>query len=417
MSKLKISIIIPVYNSEKHLEDCLNSVINQTLNEIEIICVNDGSTDKSLEILNKYSSKDKRINIINKKNGGAGSARNLGIEKSNGEYILFLDSDDWIDAKTCEYLYLKAKNNQTDLIIFKMLNYDDISQKFYKTDYYDLLQFKEFFTDSVYNLNDFNDKIFYLAVSPVNKLYKKDLIDSIDAKFIEGLIFEDNPFFFNVILNAKRVLLYDEYFYFRRRVKNSVMSFIDEKHFDIIPITNLIISIFKENNFYKIFQKKVLNKKITLIKHEYNKFEGENRLEFFKLLQDDFNTIRKDENLNEEYKNNLIPRNLDFYINSQKTDDYYIFDLLNENSYLISRVKNLENNYENLKIYRDNLKDKNKRLLEKNHDLKDNIIRIKNHHTELKNRNSELKNELEKVYSSKSWKITKPIRIITNKFR
>lgn len=410
MSKLKISIIIPVYNSEKYLEDCLNSAINQTLKEIEIICVNDGSIDKSLEILNQYSSKDKRIITITQKNAGAGSARNLGIEKANGEYILFLDSDDWIYPKTCEYLYSKAQKNQTDLIIFKMINYDNESQKFYKTDYYDIEPLKEFFTDSVYNLNDFNDKIFYLAVSPVNKFYKKDFIDSIGAKFIEGLIFEDNPFFFNVILNAKRVLFYDEYFYFRRRVKNSITSSIDQKHFDIIPITDLIIEIFKENNLFKIFKKKLLNKKVTLIKHEYNKFDGENRSIFFKLLKNDFNVIRKDKILNEEYENSLIPRNLDFYINSQKTDDYLKFDMLNKNLYLESRVRILENNYEKLKVYRDKLKDKNNKLLEKNQNLKDNNIEIKKH-------NIELKNELEKVYSSTSWKLTKPMRVLMNKFR
>ncbi|KZX16044.1 putative glycosyltransferase EpsJ [Methanobrevibacter cuticularis] len=410
MNELKISIIIPVYNSDKYLKECLNSVINQTLKEIEIICVNDGSTDKSLEILNQYSSKDKRIIIINKKNGGAGSARNLGIEKANGEYIIFLDSDDWIDTKTCECLYLKAKHDQTDLIIFKMINYDDNSQKFYKTDYYDLLSVKEFFKDSIYTWNDFKDKIFYLAVSPVNKLYKKDLIDTTGAKFIEGLIFEDNPFFFNIILNAKRVLLYDEYFYFRRRSENSVMSSIDEKHFDIIPITNLIIQIFKENNFFTIFKKNVLNKKITLIKHEYNKFEGKNRSKFFKLVKDDFNVIRKNENLNEDYKNSLIPRNLDFYINSQKTEDFREFDLLNENSYLTSRVRTLENNYENMKLGKDKLKNKNKKLLDKNRNLKDNNI-------EIKNQNIELKKELEKIYSSTSWKITKPMRKLMKKFR
>ena len=94
----KISIIVPVYNTEKFLEKCLNSLINQTLKDIEIICINDGSTDNSLQILEKFANKDKRIQIINQTNSGPSIARNIGIKKAVGEYIGFVDSDDWVDS-------------------------------------------------------------------------------------------------------------------------------------------------------------------------------------------------------------------------------------------------------------------------------------------------------------------------------
>lgn len=98
----KISIIVPVYNTEKFLEKCLNSLINQTLKDIEIICINDGSTDKSLQILEKFANKDKRIQIINQTNSGLSVARNIGIKKAKGEYIGFVDSDDWVDLNFFE---------------------------------------------------------------------------------------------------------------------------------------------------------------------------------------------------------------------------------------------------------------------------------------------------------------------------
>lgn len=105
----KVSVVIPVYNVEKYLEDCLNSAVGQTLKDIEVICINDGSTDNSLEILRKYESKDERVKVINKENSGLSSARNVGIREAKGEYILFLDSDDIISKGLCKNAYYLAK--------------------------------------------------------------------------------------------------------------------------------------------------------------------------------------------------------------------------------------------------------------------------------------------------------------------
>lgn len=114
----KISIIIPVYNVEKYLSKCLDSVINQTYKDIEIICINDGSTDNSFGILEDYAQKDIRIKIINKKNEGVSIARNIGINQSNGEYIIFLDSDDWIESNTCELSIDCIKKHDADICCF-----------------------------------------------------------------------------------------------------------------------------------------------------------------------------------------------------------------------------------------------------------------------------------------------------------
>jgi glycosyltransferase involved in cell wall biosynthesis len=112
----KISVIIPVYNAEKYLRQCLDSVVNQTLKDIEIICINDGSTDNSLQILNEYASKDRRIIVINQNNSGIGAARNSGLKVAQGHYIGFVDSDDWVDLTYYETLYNEAIKNNADLV-------------------------------------------------------------------------------------------------------------------------------------------------------------------------------------------------------------------------------------------------------------------------------------------------------------
>ena len=114
-----ITIAVAVYNAEKYLRDCMDSVVNQTYQNLEIICVNDCSTDKSLEILEEYAAKDRRIKIItNSQNSGLGVTRNVGIDAAHGEYVLFIDSDDWLDLTACEKLLSKAKENNSDIVFF-----------------------------------------------------------------------------------------------------------------------------------------------------------------------------------------------------------------------------------------------------------------------------------------------------------
>lgn len=114
----KISIIVPIYNAEKYIANCLGSIVNQTYRNLEIICVNDGSTDGSLDILKKYSLQDSRIVIIDKENGGISSARNTGLKAVNGEYVMFVDSDDWMDTDTCEKALNAAVSIDADVVMW-----------------------------------------------------------------------------------------------------------------------------------------------------------------------------------------------------------------------------------------------------------------------------------------------------------
>lgn len=184
---IKISIIIPVYNAEKYLEQCLESVITQSLKEIEIICVNDGSTDNSLQILEKYSRKDNRIIIINQENGGASKARNSALQIAKGEYCLNIDSDDWINEEYFKSLYNKAKSKNLDILISDMnfieLNNESIYQKDLKILDTDLISGKEY-------IQIFLKENFYGYTW--NKLIKRELYTKNNIKYNEKIfMFED----------------------------------------------------------------------------------------------------------------------------------------------------------------------------------------------------------------------------------
>ena len=120
---IEISVIVPVYNSEKYLKQCLDSIVGQTFKDIEIICVNDGSTDSSSQILAEYASKDDRFVIINQENGGAGKARNTGLDASRGKYLSFLDSDDFFESTMLEKAYKKIEQDNSDFVVYNSDQY------------------------------------------------------------------------------------------------------------------------------------------------------------------------------------------------------------------------------------------------------------------------------------------------------
>lgn len=181
----KVSIIIPVYNVEKYIRQCLESVINQTYKNIEIIVINDGTKDGSMKIVEEYLE-DKRIKIINKNNGGLSSARNKGIEEATGEYIYFLDSDDWIEKDTIEVLVKNSKD--VDIIGANFFYFDEITKiKEKNKDISDDIEKGE------YSLNHCTEIMVW------NKLYKYSFLKEKNLTFIEGIIHEDEDLPLNVI--------------------------------------------------------------------------------------------------------------------------------------------------------------------------------------------------------------------------
>lgn len=294
-----ISVIIPVYNVENYLKECLDSVTNQTLNNLEILCINDGSTDNSLRILNEYASKDSRIKIINQNNKGQASARNLGIKEARGEYIAFIDSDDFIEPTMFEKLYTKAKNDNLDIVMCKIATYDNMTGEVKDNAWYYMLGVFKDFDKDIFNHKDTKEFTCQIAVTPYNKIYKTSLLKDNDILFPEGLIFEDEKFFYDVYLRAKKVSLIDEFlYYYRINRKGSTVDIAKENDYtDIIPISKQVRETFKQTNNYEDYKILLANRFIHLQLARFTETSPKFREKFFNLLKEDLNEVLQDKEI------------------------------------------------------------------------------------------------------------------------
>ncbi len=217
-----VSVIVPVYNVEKYLGKCLDSIVNQTLKDLEIICVNDGSPDGSLKILKEYAAKDCRIKIINKKNGGLSSARNAGLKHATGDYVGFVDSDDWIEPKTYEAAYLAVKNNNVEMVSWgaNIVAEDGDSQTSEM-----VIDSKRYHEIKLTGLHDWSYELYNKSTVTVwNKLFKLSLIKDKKIYFPEGLLHEDNEFIAKYLIYCKKVCYLDKYYYNYLQRKDSIMG-------------------------------------------------------------------------------------------------------------------------------------------------------------------------------------------------
>lgn len=237
--KPKVSILIPAYNAEAYVENCICSVINQTLQDIEIICIDDGSTDRTSEIMDYYAQKDSRIKVIHKKNSGYGHSMNLGIKMSKGEYLGIVESDDYIENNTCEKLYTIAKEQKVEIIKANFSRFlgEGLNKKIEKVP---LTEKKDFYNRVINPKEEMY--VFNFTMNIVTGLYKRDFLVNNNILFNEtpGAAFQDNGFWIKTFLLAERLYLVDEYFYRCRRdnpnssVKGEEKAFVVVKEFDLI---------------------------------------------------------------------------------------------------------------------------------------------------------------------------------------
>jgi len=220
----KISIIVPVYNVEKYLPQCLDSIINQTFTDFECICVNDGSPDNSLAILNEYAHKDKRIKVISQENRGLSFARNLGLKVVTGKYISFIDSDDFISKDFLEKLLTVAEKENSDIVYCKHKTYLSIDNKYKDTLKRNVIN-KLFFKYSKEKQLKHILSIVENARSVCMKLYKADVIKDNALSFFEKIDAEED-FSFNILANlySKQINLLDEEIYFYRKQVKSLTT-------------------------------------------------------------------------------------------------------------------------------------------------------------------------------------------------
>ncbi len=217
---IKVSVIIPVYNASDYIGECIDSILKQTLKDIEVICVNDGSTDNSLEILNQYAEKDPRVRVITQENAGAGAARNNGLQYAQGEYLSILDSDDFFEPDMLEKAYAEVKKHDGDIIVFACDLYDN-NEKSYRPCKYaihdNLLPDFQPFAGT-----DIKKDIFKLYVGWAwDKLFKTSFVKENNLTFQEQRTTNDMLFVFSAIVKAQKILtIHDVLAHHRREVQS-----------------------------------------------------------------------------------------------------------------------------------------------------------------------------------------------------
>lgn len=222
---VKVSVVVPVYNVEKYLRTCLDFIVAQTLREIEIICVNDGSTDGSLAILEEYAKEDARIKIISQENRGLSGARNTGMDAATGEYVAFVDSDDWFySLAALEELYERAKTFSLDLLRHRLICFNNETGTFFHRPWDNYAKFlpKGFNTTAV-PPEACKPFFWRIPVTAPGAFYRRDFLEKNALRFAEGLTFEDQLFFRQCLIRASRVGFVDKpYVVYRRNRAGSI---------------------------------------------------------------------------------------------------------------------------------------------------------------------------------------------------
>lgn len=242
MSKVKLSVIIPCYNVENYISKCMDSLVNQTLSDIEIIAVNDGSKDKTLKILKSYEKKHKNIIVIDKKNAGVSAARNDALKIAKGEYIGFLDSDDWVDKTMFQKMYEKATTENLDIVACDTNAVYPTENRVIKSNVSENSNPKELMLNA------------YAVIW--NKIYKRELIK--DIKFNENMTFcEDVLFLYMVYSRVNKVGAIHEALHFYLQREGSLTYTYNEKLYQLIDSLDNVVSYYKKVKLMKKYKEEI----------------------------------------------------------------------------------------------------------------------------------------------------------------
>lgn len=282
----KVSVIIPFYNVEGYIEQCLNSVVNQTLKDIEILLVNDASDDKSVSIVNKFAQEDSRIRIINlPERKGQGYARNRAMEVALGEYIGFVDSDDFVKPEMFEKLYNTAKLSNLDIAMCQAVEYDDVTGRYINSDYYSLEPLS-IFEDKIFEPKDTKEYVLDINVALWNKIYRNEYLKKTGEKFQEGYIYEDLPFFFGTYLPAKKIqIVWEKLYVYRVRAKNSTMQQVNKKVLDRLPMVSLTYEKMKKTSYLSGMKQRFQAWVIDDLFHRYTVLKDYCQKEYFFMMK------------------------------------------------------------------------------------------------------------------------------------
>ena len=420
MIKIKVSIIIPVYNADKHLSQCLDSIINQTLKEIEIICVNDGSTDFSCQILEKYAQKDQRIKIINKNNSGPGASRKIGLNFATGEFIAFVDSDDWVKLDTFEKLYNNGISNNSDLVIINPIRYDGNNDRYLYMDGFDIANYLNDnninFDQFTFDYTDINPFILNKSFSTWSKLYKNEFLNSYnDFYFPEYTFYEDVPFHVQVLLRAKRISFCTERLYiYRVSSDNSMIDYSTKsrKVFDIFIVVDKVRQFLIENEKIDEFKSEFIQFEIRQLTQWLDNCGDDYKQEFFERTKQYF----KQMNLNIDVINKLNTQ----YENIINSSSYKEFKLLEKLQFskleYNNKLKKQEQIYQEQlntqkQTYQEQLNTQKQTYQEQLNTQKQTYQEQLNTQKQIYQEKIEYKEQIiNRMSSSISWKLTIPLR-------
>ena len=314
-----ISVILPVFNSEEFIRKAIESVLAQTFEDFELIIVNDGSTDSSKDIIDSFE--DDRIRLISQSNQGPGAARNNALRIAEGEYIMYLDSDDWLCHDALEVAYGEITKFGADFTFFKMINFD--GERYYENDWFELKTLQSF-KNRAFKPSETPGSIFDLSVGVCQKIYNRNFLERIDARFPEGIFFEDMPFFYYVFLKAERISIVNRHLYVRRKHTSSITNVVDEKFFDTVPAGQVLMRIFIENGWYDAYKFDLLAYKINGPRFALRDMPLKYKSHMFDLIKKDYEAI-KSTKYYEDFLTQLGPVKKKFFLDVLKSGDYEEF--------------------------------------------------------------------------------------------
>ena len=319
----KLSIIIPIYNVNKYLKECLESIINQTLKNIEIICVNDGSTDNSLEIIMQFSF-DNRVIIINKINTGYGDSMNNGFDFATGKYIGIVESDDFIDINMFKSLYKYTKKGDIDIIRCNFYLYWGKNKKHIL--YFQII--KELY-NKIFNPIE-NNNIFFIQPSIWSGIYKKEFLIKNNIKFLPtpGASYQDTSFFYKTLFKANKIFCTKKAFYYYRQtnsnssVNNNTINKVMFTHKELNEIEKFIK---KDIKLYNINQRYFNTKKIMTLLWNLNRVDK--KKQYNKILYKEIYEILKSDNYIHEQFNNFEINYLNHlkYNGEERTSEIFLY--------------------------------------------------------------------------------------------
>lgn len=259
-NKIKISVIVPVYNTEKYIAECLDSILGQTLKELEVYCVDDGSTDNSVAIIQQYMQKDSRVHLLKQEHKGGGAARNLGLEHAKGEYLSFIDADDYIDTSMYEKMYTKCVEADAEVIVCSVRFLYQATGAIRDTDAG--LRVGNLPQKEVFSYKDMPETIFNTFHNWAwNKLFRRSFVIEKKIRFQE--IFRTNDLFFTnqALLEAERIVALDEYLIYYRidPEGTNCQSNNDEYLLDFAKAFIKLKEYLIERNLYELLKQSFLN--------------------------------------------------------------------------------------------------------------------------------------------------------------